>query len=145
MTNPSAKPPEQFSAGQIALWLVTIAGVFAQHFLWTFELAPKWMGPFNSLPIIMAFACIALVRSPRLFKPADQTIAPEALAALKRQGTRRAYRTGFWVVLAYTSGALVGSSALPTKALIMIGLFLTLFIGTAVFLWTSRRGAPLPV
>jgi hypothetical protein len=136
---------EQFTAGQIALWLVAITCLLGQPIVEAFDLAPARMASFKFSPLFVAMCCIGLVRSRWLFKPAEQLLSPEAYAALKRHSVRRAYRTCFWVALGYSGGALVASGRVQAAALVLIGLALIVVVGSAVDLWTSRRGARLPV
>ena len=135
---------EQFTPGQIALWLLAITCLLAQPIAEAFELTPKWLESFKVSPLFVALCSIGLARSRWLFEAPAQVLSPEAYAALKRHSLRRAYRTCFWLVLGYTGGALVASSRVPAAALALIGLALTLVVGSAVDLWTSRRGAHLP-
>jgi hypothetical protein len=144
MSDDSSAAREQFTPGQIALWLVAMTCLLGQPIAEAFELTPAWMKPFKVSPLFVALCCIGLVRSRWLFEPAEQLLSPEAYAELRRRSVRRAFRVCFWVALGYTGGALVASGRVPAAALVLIGLALTLLVGSAVDLWTRRRGGWLP-
>ena len=145
MSNDPSTAREQFTPGQIALWLLAITCLLGQPIMEAFDLAPHWLESLKVSPLLVALCSVGLARSRWLFKPAERVLSPEAYAQLKRHSVRRAYRACFWLALGYTGGALVASSRVPLAALALIGLSLTFVVGSAVDLWTSRRGARLPV